>query len=140
MRLSLIKAVAVAVLSVHATVAQVDPETNLMAHMVQAEAGNQPEEGQRLVVDVVLNRVDSDLFPDTASEVIKAPGQFAVVANGAIRVSKPTDAIYRIIREERAGRMNGEVFYFTAGGYNPSGEAWQKVGDHYFSKLRKELQ
>ena len=140
MSLSLTKALVVAVLSVNATVAQVNPDINLMAHMVQAEAGGQPEDGQRLVVDVVLNRVGSEIFPDTVSGVILSPGQFAVVSNGAIRRATPPYEIYRYIREEMRERTNTEVFYFTAGGYNPSGEAWQKVGDHYFSKLRKELQ
>lgn len=136
----LTKAIVVAALSVNATVAQVNPDINLMAHMVQAEAGGQPEDGQRLVVDVVFNRVGSELFPDTVSGVILSPGQFAVVSNGAIKRATPPDEIYRYIREEMRERTNTEVFYFTARGYNPSGEPWQKVGDHYFSKLRKELQ
>lgn len=127
-------------LAINTMVAQVDPETNLIAHMVQAEAGGQCEEGLKLVIDTVLNRVDSEYFPDTVTDVILAPGQFAVVENGAIQKAQPTDEIYDLIRQELTERTNYDVIYFTAGGYNPSGEPWAQVGDHYFSTIRKELQ
>lgn len=135
----IVEGVFIGFMAINATVAQVNPDINLMAHMVQAEAGNQIEDGQRLVIDCVLNRMDSEYFHDTISEVINAPKQFAVVANGAIRKVTPTDAVYDLIRQERKERTNNEVIYFTAGGFNPSGEPWQKVGDHYFSTIRKDL-
>ena len=127
-------------LAINTMVAQVNPDINLMAHMVQAEAGGQCQEGLKLVIDCALNRADSEYFPDTISEVINAPGQFEVVANGAIQKAQPTDEIYDLIRQELTERTNYDVIYFTAGGYNPSGEPWAKVGDHYFSTIRKELQ
>ena len=40
--------------------------------------------GKRLVVDVVLNRVDSPLFPDTITEVLEQTGQFTIMWNGAV--------------------------------------------------------
>lgn len=135
----IVEGVLIGFMAINSTVAQVNPDINLMAHMVQAEAGGQPDDGQRLVIDCVLNRMDSEYFPDTISEVINAPGQFEVVANGAIRKATPTDAVYELIRQERKERTNNEVIYFTAGGFNPSGEPWQKVGDHYFSTIRKDL-
>ena len=135
----IVEGVFIGFMAINATVAQVNPDINLMAHMVQAEAGGQCEYGQKLVIDCALNRIDSEYFPDTVSEVINAPGQFEVVANGAIRKATPTDAVYELIRQERKKRTNNEVIYFTAGGFNPSGEPWQKVGDHYFSTIRKDL-
>ncbi len=54
----------------------------LLAQLVEAEAGNQDKVGKRLVVDVVLNRVDSDTFPDTIEEVIFQPYQFSCVLDG----------------------------------------------------------
>ena len=50
----------------------------MLAKCVQAEAGNQGLLGKRLVVDVILNRVDSDRFPNTIEGVITQSGQFAV--------------------------------------------------------------
>lgn len=112
----------------------------MLAYCTMAEAGNQCEEGKRLVIDTILNRVDNEYFPNTVEEVINAPGQFEVVARGTLYRTAPTDDIYDLIREEIAERTNDRVIYFTAGGYNPSGEPWQKVGDHYFSYIRKDLQ
>lgn len=112
----------------------------MLAYCTMAEAGNQCEEGKRLVIDTILNRVDSEYFPNTVEEVINAPGQFEVVARGTLYRTAPTDDIYDLIREEIAERTNDRVIYFTAGGYNPSGEPWQKVGDHYFSYIAKRYQ
>lgn len=47
-----------------------------------AEAGNQDTKGKALVMRVVLNRVDSELFPDDVLEVILQKNQFSPVASG----------------------------------------------------------
>ena len=117
-------------------------DLELLAYCTMAEAGNQCEEGKRLVIDCILNRVDSEYFPGTIREVIfqKNPTQFAVTTDGSLYKNEPTEDIYRFIREEIHERTNNEVFYFNSIGFNTDGEAWRKVGAHYFSKLRKELQ
>ena len=48
----------------------------LLAICVEAEAGNQGLEGKRMVVDVILNRVDDPDWPGTIEEVISQPVQF----------------------------------------------------------------
>ena len=55
---------------------------HMLAQLVQAEAGNQPLTGMRFVVDVVLNRVDDERFPNTIEGVIYQKGQFSVIRNG----------------------------------------------------------
>lgn len=45
-------------------------EIELLALCAMAEAEGECEQGQRLVIDSVLNRVDNPHFPDTISEVI----------------------------------------------------------------------
>lgn len=45
-------------------------EIELLALCAMAEAEGECEQGQRLVIDSVLNRVDDPHFPDTISEVI----------------------------------------------------------------------
>ena len=45
-------------------------EFKLLCHTVYCEAGNQPEEAQRLVAIVILNRVGSKKFPSTIRDVI----------------------------------------------------------------------
>lgn len=56
----------------------------LLAHLVQAEAGNQPFVGQVAVAAVVINRLNAPGFPKTLPGVIEDPGQFSSVSNGTI--------------------------------------------------------
>jgi N-acetylmuramoyl-L-alanine amidase len=57
-----------------------------LAHLVQAEAGNQPFVGMVAVAAVVMNRVRAPGFPKTIPAVIQQPGQFESVANGSYRL------------------------------------------------------
>ena len=104
-----------------------------LACCVEAEAGNQPKLGKQLVVDVILNRVDHDRYPDSIREVIEQSGQFAVVRNGSIDRAEPSAVTWQAVTEEINDRVNDEVLFFQTGGYSAYGTAWQKVGEHYFS-------
>lgn len=54
-----------------------DPHTvRLLAKLITLEARNEPFQGQVAVAAVVLNRIRSKQFPDTAPGVIYEPGQF----------------------------------------------------------------
>ncbi|MFQ7452836.1 MAG: cell wall hydrolase [Flavonifractor plautii] len=52
-------------------------EIDLIALCVMAEAEGEPEEGQRLVIDTILNRVDDPRFPGNVHDVIYQKNQFA---------------------------------------------------------------
>lgn len=52
-------------------------DAQMLMRVAQAEAGNQGIEGMWLVMSVILNRVESDDFPDTVLEVCEQPYQFA---------------------------------------------------------------
>lgn len=106
----------------------------LLAMCVEAEAGNQSLYGKRLVVDVILNRVDdtSGNWPDTIAEVITQPYQFTTYWNGAIKKAIPSEETYEAVRMELEERTNTEVLFFTSEGWGSYGTPWQKVEDHYF--------
>lgn len=55
-----------------------------MSRIITWESGNQPVAGQIAVGNVVLNRVESQRFPDSIKEVIFQPGQFSPAMNGVI--------------------------------------------------------
>lgn len=55
-----------------------------MSRVITWESGNQPVAGQIAVGNVVLNRVESQRFPDSIKEVIFQPGQFSPAMNGVI--------------------------------------------------------
>ena len=109
---------------------------DLLAMVVQAEAGNQDLLGKRLVVDVILNRVDSDKFPNDLESVLRQSGQFSVVASGAIYKNTPSDETIEAIKMELEERTDTEIMFFCAGGYNSCCEPAYKYGDHYFGYFK----
>lgn len=56
----------------------------LLASLIQCEAGGEPYEGQVAVGTVVMNRVESDDFPDNIYDVIYQPDQFTPVTSGKV--------------------------------------------------------
>ena len=52
---------------------------DIVARVVQGEAGGCPWEHQVAVAAVVVNRVNSPYFPDTVREVVASPGQYTTL-------------------------------------------------------------
>ena len=109
-----------------------ETEIDILAHLVKAEAGNQTFFGKQLVVDVVLNRMRSEKFPDTVEDVIYSPGQFS--CSGYFMNNRPSQEDYDAVRTEIQKRQNREVIYFRTKRYG-DGTPLFKEDDHYFSKL-----
>lgn len=59
-------------------------DVDLLARLIYCEMGCSwiPDEQQRKVGSVVLNRMASELYPDTLQEVIYQPGQYSPAASG----------------------------------------------------------
>lgn len=114
-------------------------ELELFARLLDAEAENQGEEGKRYVASTVLNRVDSDEFPNTVTEVILQYNpwsdtyQFAPVGSGRIDEMRVTEENIDIVLSEVSERTDWNVMYFSSEGYLPYGEPYAKIGDHYFN-------
>lgn len=109
-------------------------ELELLAQLVEAEAGNQDFEGKCMVVDVVLNRVESPDFPNTISEVIFQDGQFSVITNGAFDKAawNMQESDYAAVMVETELHTNKDVLYFNnTKSVSGSGEIF-KVGGHWF--------
>lgn len=109
-------------------------EIELMATIVMAEAEAEPEEGQRLVIDVILNRVDSPNFPNTVSEVIFQKNQFSPIDNGRFERCYAKPELIQLVIEEIYDRQNEDVIFFRTGRYSDYGEPLFQVCCHYFSK------
>lgn len=109
-------------------------ELELLAICVEAEAGNQELEGKRLVVDVILNRVDDPDFPDSIEGVISQPFHFSSYWDGGMdRVTEPSEETFRAVQMELEERGWPGVMYFTAEDWPEYGTPWKQVGDHYFN-------
>ena len=109
-------------------------EIELIARVTMAEAEGEPEEGQRLVIDTILNRVDSPYFPNTVEGVIYQKNQFTCMWNGRIDVCYVKDDILELVYEELESRTDTDVVFFRTRHYSSYGVPMFQVGHHYFSK------
>ena len=108
-------------------------EIELLALCAMAEAEGECEQGQRLVIDSVLNRVDNPHFPDTISEVIWQKNQYAGMYGDRITRCYVMDELVKLVEEELENRTDYDVMFFNAGHYSDYGVPMFQVGNHYFS-------
>jgi len=81
--------------------------------LIEAEASTEDLTGRTLVADVVINRVVSDIFPNTITEVINDPGQFDPVDNKYIKYAVPTHESKEAVVNALNGRgtSNGALYF-----------------------------
>lgn len=99
--------------------------------VVEAEAGNQGELGKAYVCDVVLNRVDSDDFPNTIHDVIFQRNQFSTAK--LVGVIEPSMETYKVVFKELRSREDYDILYFRTGHYHVYGKPKFAYKEHYFS-------
>lgn len=89
-------------------------DVQLLARVINAEAGKEPYEGQVAVGAVVVNRTKSGRFPREISDVIYQPGQFHVIGNKYFQQAPPETAVKAAI-EALNGRdpTGGALFFFN---------------------------
>lgn len=95
-------------------------DIQLLAAIIECEAGGEPYAGQLAVGAVVMNRVKSGSFPNSISGVIYQSGQFTPARSGKLaRVlsnGKISSSCYQAAAEALAGADNtGGAKYFHAG-------------------------
>lgn len=112
-----------------------DEEIDLLALLTMAEAEGECEEGQRLVIDTVLNRVDSGYWPNTVTEVIYQPNQFTSMWNSRVDRCEVREYFRELVIEELDSRSNYDVVFFRADKYSKYGTPLFSVGNHYFSSF-----
>lgn len=95
--------------------------------LIHHEARNQSELGKRLVIDTVLNRVESPDFPNSVKEVLSQPGQYCDPKE------YPDKDVYRLVAEEIYTRTNDKVLWYRTRKYHKYGTPILVEGDHYFS-------
>ena len=110
-------------------------DMELIAHMTMAEAEGESEYGQRLVIDTILNRVDSSTFPDSVYGVLYQPYQFSSIKDGRFARCHVKKELYELVVEEVQNRTNYDVIFFRTGHYSEYGTPLFKEGAHYFNSL-----
>ena len=110
-------------------------DMELIAWMTMAEAEGESEYGQRLVIDTILNRVDSSTFPDSVYGVLYQPYQFSSIKDGRFARCHVKKELYDLVVEEARNRTNYDVIFFRTGHYSEYGTPLFKEGAHYFNSL-----
>lgn len=110
-----------------------EEEIELIALVTMAEVEGESEKVQRLVIDTILNRVDSEHFPNTVNDVIWQPKHFTVMWNGRAERCEVRDDICSLVKEELKERTNSDVIFFRSSHYSEYGEPLFKEGSVYFS-------
>lgn len=111
----------------------------LLARVISAESRGEPFTGQVAVGAVILNRVDSPLFPNSIAGVIYQPGAFTCLTDGQFNQAVASSA-YRAAQNAINGwdPTNGSLYY-----YNPKTavSSWIRsrpvtlsIGNHLFCK------
>ena len=94
-------------------------ELDVLARIVEAEAGGEDLEGKILVANVVINRVLDDAFPDTVTEVVfqeeNGRYQFSPVGDGRYYNVRVSEDSYLAAYYALLGQDNSEgALYFVA--------------------------
>lgn len=118
---------------VNPTYSYSEEDLDLLARLIYQEAGAEycTDQMQLFTGSVVLNRVESEWFPNTIHEVIYQPGQYACVDSGAINI--PADE--RSIESARYLLENGTVIpnnvVFQSEGLQGDG-LFAQIGNQYY--------
>lgn len=110
-----------------------DKEIEMLARLTYLEAGNQSMIGQRAVVEVVLNRVLSDKYPNTIETVIFQAEPIQFTPAHSIPSTTAKDEQYEAVRitlEELEPILDSDVLYFSTG--QSRAKLYEKIGAHYF--------
>ncbi|MDG5787623.1 spore cortex-lytic enzyme [Evansella sp. AB-P1] len=116
-----------------------DNDIQIMAQAVYGEARGEPYVGQVAVAAVILNRIQSPTFPNTASGVIFEPRAFTAVADGQIYM-EPNETARKAVLDAINGQdPSGNALYYFNPDTATSGWIWtrpqiKKIGKHIFCK------
>ena len=110
-------------------------ELELMRKVVSAESRGESIEAQYSVACVILNRMASEMFPDSLEEVIMQKGQFSCVDNGAIYVVPITDSVEQACQMALQNNdVEDDVLWFRSNRYHRGVPKAFQIGKLYFSQ------
>ena len=100
-------------------------ELEVLLKIVEAEAGCEDEDGKLLVANVILNRLNSDKFPDSVSEIVfqqeNGITQFSPVSDGSYdRVQISEETVRAVGRALDREDISDGALYFAARDYADS--------------------
>ncbi|MCM1252887.1 MAG: cell wall hydrolase [Clostridium sp.] len=90
-----------------------------LLRIVEAEAGGEDEDGKLLVANVVLNRVNNEMFPDTVTAVVmqkeQGVAQFSPTVDGRFQTITVSEETYEAVERALYGEdISQGALYFCA--------------------------
>lgn len=118
-----------------------EADVDLLNRLVEAEAGSEPYQGKIAVVNVIINRIKSNKYPNNIYDVIYQPNQFEVVNIGTINTKIPSDETKMAVKEALNGAkaVSDNIKLFWADYLSKSNPIWKHcqvrtvIGGHLFS-------
>lgn len=115
-------------------------DVDVLASLIQAEAGGEPYLGKVAVGAVCVNRLKTGRYGSDIKNVIYAPNQFCTVRLGMLKQVSQASQSYKAAQEALGGAdpSNGALYF-----YNPktASSSWSKsrpvtavIGNHTFTK------
>lgn len=103
-------------------------DTDLMVRIAMCEAGGEDVESIASIMRVILNRVESDLFPNSIRDVIYQKKQFTPVSTGWINTVKPSEKCYKALKMVTQGwdESQGALYFESC-----SGDSWHSRNLEY---------
>lgn len=111
----------------------------LFSSVVEAESNRCTDDttGRRHIALVIINRVESDIFPNTYTEVLCQSGQFSTVRNGASVTNRTDLSDLAVIEalEWNEDPTSPEILFFNCRGFFSGRQPYGNgaIGGNYFS-------
>lgn len=114
-------------------------DIRLLAQAVYGEARGEPYEGQVAIAAVILNRLNSPLFPNSVAGVIFEPLAFTAVADGQIYMQPNETAREAVLDAINGWDPSEEALYYFNPDTATSPWIWgrpqiKRIGKHIFCK------
>lgn len=101
-----------------------------ICRVVMNESGGEPYQTQVAVAETIINRVNSDKFPNTVIEVLYQPYQYSHYQNGEI-----TDSVREAVTQALEQHIyDTDMMYFREDYYHEFAEDYFYINNMYFSK------
>jgi len=114
-------------------------EMDVLARIIYSEARGEPYIGQVAVGAVVMNRIQSPLFPDSIYEVVFQENAFTAIADGQYWLAPDATAYLAALDAVRGWDPTGNAIYYFNPNTATSNWIWSRpqttrIGNHIFAK------
>lgn len=109
-------------------------EKDLLCDITYLEANNQSYDGQRAVMEVILNRIINKNFPNTLSEVLSQKSQFSTWSTrNSVKDNSKQKEILDLVYSEEPILPNEDYVYFSTSKQS-YGNNYIEIDDHWFGE------